>query len=192
MYIPSAIGSFRIGCAQTRQQWSDLIPYLLHNQPRWTIIGPIPSPANPLRPPGSPLARVHFPPRPDPPGPVPPSSSGGPDATAAIRMYPVRQCSGEREWGKRRELTEEDHQGENVHPVFLKERLLCLGRDDLALGCKRWRRAQFRPGVAFDQTPDHICTRFCHHTGPTRNQRPDLVGQANWGTHNGGSLGFRT
>ena len=44
--------------------------------------------------------------------------------------------SGETGWG---ELTEDDHEGENVNPVLLDEALLRLGRDDLTLGCKRWR-----------------------------------------------------
>lgn len=57
--------------------------------------------------------------------------------------------------GRRGELTEDDHEGENIYPVFLNETLLGLGRDYLTLRRKRWRRAQFRPRVAFDQIPDH-------------------------------------
>ena len=45
----------------------------------------------------------------------------------------VKQRSGERG----QELTKDNHDGKNVDPVLLKETLLGLGRNDLALGCKR-------------------------------------------------------
>ena len=78
------IGRSRLGVLKRGDKGHDLIPYLLHNQPRCIIIGPIPSAANPLRPSEQPLARVHFPPRPDPPGPAPPCSSGGAGVTTIV------------------------------------------------------------------------------------------------------------
>lgn len=93
---------------------------------------------------------------------------------------------------KRRELTEDDHEGENVNPVLLNKTLLWLGRDNLALGCERWGRTQLRPRVAFDQIPGriHACDLSPHRTN--QNKGPDPVGPMSWSTHKGGSLGFRT
>lgn len=140
------IGGSRLGVLKRGNKGARFDPIWLHNQPRCIIIGPIPSAANPLRPSASAVTRVHLPPRPDPPGPAPPCSSG----VAGVRTSSLPcQAVFTRE-GKRRELTEDDHERKNVNPVLLKETLLWFGRDDLTFGCKRWRRAQLWPRVAFD------------------------------------------
>lgn len=79
------------------------------------------------------LARVHLPPRPGPPGPAPPLSSGGAGAMATIPMSCLP--------GARRisELTQDDHEGKDVNPILLDETLLWFRGDDLAFGSKWWR-----------------------------------------------------
>lgn len=81
-----------------------------------------------------PLARLHLPPRPDPPGPAPPSSSGGAGAMTTIPM----SCETAFGW-KETGLTEDNHQGENVNPILLKERLLRFWLHDLAFRGERRR-----------------------------------------------------
>jgi hypothetical protein len=55
-------------------------------------------------------------------------------------------------------LTDDNHEPDDVNPVLLDESLLWFGSNHLAFGRKRWRGAQLRPRVAFDQIPDRIHT----------------------------------